>query len=136
MTTERDVCSERKSENIIIFIIFIRPPSYATGLLIARRALDLVGLADSITGVEEANAEEFHVEDEDNERKPFKVILDVGLTRTITGRSRNLDYKGGDFAGEFSIRGDCEVVKSCPHNVVATVHHASREDEELRFREV
>jgi len=56
---------------------------YATGLLIARRALDLVGLADSIKGVEEANAEEFHVEDEDNERKPFKVILDVGLIRTI-----------------------------------------------------
>lgn len=58
---------------------------YATGLLIARRALDIVGLADSITGVEEANAEEFHVEDEDNERKPFKVVLDVGLIRTIPG---------------------------------------------------
>lgn len=56
---------------------------YATGLLIARRALDLIGMADSIKGVEEANAEEFHVEDEDNERKPFKVILDVGLIRTI-----------------------------------------------------
>jgi large subunit ribosomal protein L5e len=58
---------------------------YATGLLIARRALDLVGLADSIKGQEEANAEEFHVEDEDNERKPFKVILDCGLIRTIPG---------------------------------------------------
>lgn len=58
---------------------------YATGLLIARRALDLVGMADSITGVEEANAEEFHVEEEDNERRPFKVILDVGLIRTIPG---------------------------------------------------
>merc|ERR1712039_940558 len=58
---------------------------YATGLLIARRALTIVGLADSITGVEEANAEEFHVEDEDNERRPFKAILDVGLIRTIAG---------------------------------------------------
>jgi len=58
---------------------------YATGLLIARRALDLVGLADSITGVEEADAAEYHVEKEDNERKPFKVILDVGLIRTIPG---------------------------------------------------
>lgn len=58
---------------------------YATGLLVARRALDLVGLADSITGVEEATAEEFHVEEEDNERRPFKVILDVGLIRTIPG---------------------------------------------------
>jgi len=58
---------------------------YATGLLIARRALDIVGLADAITGVAEADAEEFHVEDESNERKPFKVILDVGLIRTISG---------------------------------------------------
>lgn len=59
---------------------------YATGLLIARRALDLVGLADSITGVEEATAEEFHVEEEEDlQRRPFKVILDVGLIRTIPG---------------------------------------------------
>jgi len=56
---------------------------YATGLLIARRALDLVGLADSISGVEEATAEEFHVEEEDNERRPFKVIFDLGLIRSI-----------------------------------------------------
>jgi large subunit ribosomal protein L5e len=56
---------------------------YATGLLIARRALEIVGLADAITGVEEATAEEFHVEEEDNERRPFKVVLDVGLIRTI-----------------------------------------------------
>lgn len=58
---------------------------YATGLLVARRALDLVGLADSISGVEEATAEEYHVEEEDLERRPFKVILDVGLIRTIPG---------------------------------------------------
>lgn len=58
---------------------------YATGLLIARRALDLVGLADSITGVEECTAEEYHVEEEDSDRRPFKVILDVGLIRTIPG---------------------------------------------------
>lgn len=58
---------------------------YATGLLIARRALDIVGQADDIKGVEECTAEEFHVEEEDNEKKPFKVILDVGLIRTIPG---------------------------------------------------
>lgn len=58
---------------------------YATGLLIARRTLDLVGMADAITGVEECDAEEFHIEDEENERRPFKVLLDVGMTRTITG---------------------------------------------------
>lgn len=58
---------------------------YATGLLVARRALKIVGLDEQIAGVEECDAEEFHVEDEDNERKPFKCILDVGLTRTIPG---------------------------------------------------
>lgn len=58
---------------------------YATGLLVARRALDIVGLADAISGVEECTAEEFHVEEEDHERTPFKCILDVGLIRTIPG---------------------------------------------------
>lgn len=47
--------------------------------------MDIVGLADSITGVEEADAEEFHVEEEEQERNPFKCILDVGLIRTIPG---------------------------------------------------
>jgi len=58
---------------------------YATGLLVARRALKLLGLDESIKGVEECTAEEYHVEEEDNERRPFKVILDVGLIRTIPG---------------------------------------------------
>jgi len=59
---------------------------YATGLLVARRALQIVGLDKDITGVEEADAEEYHVEEEhEGERRPFKVILDVGLIRTIPG---------------------------------------------------
>jgi len=59
---------------------------YATGLLCARRALKIVGLDESIKGVEEADAEEFHVEEEEQgDRRPFKVILDVGLIRTIPG---------------------------------------------------
>lgn len=58
---------------------------YATGLLIARRALQLIGLDSAITGPEEVTAEEFHIEEEDNERRPFKCILDAGLIRTGTG---------------------------------------------------
>lgn len=58
---------------------------YATGLLIARRTLEKVGLADAFQGQEEANAEEYHVEDEGGDRRPFKVILDVGLIRTGPG---------------------------------------------------
>lgn len=59
---------------------------YCTGLLIARRALQIVGLDETIKGVEEADAEEYHVEHEDEgDRRPFKVILDVGMIRTIPG---------------------------------------------------
>lgn len=58
---------------------------YATGLLVARRCLDLMGQADAVTGVEECNAEEFHVEEEDNEKRPFKVFFDLGLTRCVSG---------------------------------------------------
>jgi len=58
---------------------------YATGLLIARRCLTKMGLADDFVGVEEADAEEFHIEDEGSDRRPFKVFLDVGPIRTIQG---------------------------------------------------
>jgi len=80
---------------------------YATGLLIARRALDLVGLADEFAGVEECTAEEFHVEEEQaGERRPFKVILDVGLIRTGPG-SRVFGILKGAVDGGLHI----------PHNV-------------------
>lgn len=62
---------------------------YATGLLIARRCLKIVGLDQAIEGYTEGDAAEFHVEDEEieelGERRPFKVILDLGLGRTIVG---------------------------------------------------
>lgn len=59
---------------------------YATGLLVARRALEIVGMSDMIKGKEEADGEEFHVEeDEETDRRPFKVIFDVGLIRTGPG---------------------------------------------------
>jgi len=59
--------------------------AYATGLLVARRMLKKMGLADSIKGKEELDGEEYHVEEEDNEQRPIKVILDVGLQRTCVG---------------------------------------------------
>lgn len=58
---------------------------YATGLLMARRVLTKMGLATDFTGVEEPDAEEYHIEEEENERRPFKVILDLGSIRTIQG---------------------------------------------------
>ncbi|KAH7326304.1 hypothetical protein B0I35DRAFT_405564 [Stachybotrys elegans] len=62
--------------------------AYATGLLIARRALKKLGLDEAFTGVEEPDGEftlTEAAEVDGEERRPFKAFLDVGLTRTSTG---------------------------------------------------
>lgn len=62
--------------------------AYATGLLIARRALSKLDLAEHFTGVEEPDGEyklTEAVEIDGEERRPFKCFLDVGLSRTSTG---------------------------------------------------
>ncbi|KAK4546891.1 60S ribosomal protein L5 [Oleoguttula mirabilis] len=62
--------------------------AYCVGLLIARRALAKLELADTFEGVEEVDGE-YKVteaaEHDGEERRPFKCYLDVGLTRTSTG---------------------------------------------------
>lgn len=63
---------------------------YATGLLLARRALKKLELDEDFTGVEEPTGEFSLTEaaegGEDGEsRRPFKCYLDVGLHRTSTG---------------------------------------------------
>jgi len=58
---------------------------YATGLLVARRTLKKFGLDETIKGKEEIDGEDFHIEDEDVDQRPFKVILDVGVRRTCVG---------------------------------------------------
>jgi len=65
-----------------------------------------MGQADAVTGVEEADAEEFHVEEEDLEKRPFKVYFDLGLTRTVPG-SRIFGVLKGAVDGGLHI----------PHNV-------------------
>ncbi|KAF2185688.1 60S ribosomal protein L5-B [Zopfia rhizophila CBS 207.26] len=62
--------------------------AYATGLLLARRALKKLELDEDFTGVEEPDGEfslTEAVEIDGEERRPFKVFLDVGLARTSTG---------------------------------------------------
>jgi len=62
--------------------------SYATGLLLARRALTKLDLREKFTGVEEADGEyklTEAAEEDGEERRPFKCYLDVGLHRTSTG---------------------------------------------------
>merc|ERR1712151_1155639 len=59
--------------------------AYATGLLIARRTLKHFGLDETFKGKEELDGEDYHIEDEETEQRPFKCILDVGIRRTCVG---------------------------------------------------
>lgn len=62
--------------------------AYACGLLLARRALKKLELDEDFTGVEEPEGEYALTEAAEvdgEERRPFKVFLDVGLARTSTG---------------------------------------------------
>ena len=61
--------------------------SYATGLLVARRLLTQIGLADLYKGVEAADGEFFDVYEKgvNDDKRPFRAFLDVGLIRTTTG---------------------------------------------------
>jgi len=59
---------------------------YATGLLLARRVLQKINLDKSYVGVVKADGLYYRVKQgADEKRSPFKVFLDVGLTRTTTG---------------------------------------------------
>lgn len=60
--------------------------AYATGLLLARRLLKQVGLADTYKENSEINGEYFNVdEDIQDDKRPFKALLDVGINATTTG---------------------------------------------------
>ncbi|KAI0787225.1 hypothetical protein BC629DRAFT_1515716 [Irpex lacteus] len=61
--------------------------AYATGLLVARRALTKLGLADKYEGVAEPDGTIQLTEslDDEDAPRPFKCYLDVGLKRTSTG---------------------------------------------------
>jgi large subunit ribosomal protein L5e len=59
--------------------------AYCTGLLAARRVLNKFGLDETIKGKETFDGEEYHVEEEETDQRPFKCILDVGLARTTIG---------------------------------------------------
>jgi large subunit ribosomal protein L5e len=60
---------------------------YATGLLVAKRLLAKVGLADTYKGAKKVDGEVYNVRTEwkEGQRRPFKAFLDVGLTRTTNG---------------------------------------------------
>jgi len=68
--------------------------AYCTGLLCARRLLQKLGLDEAYQGNEEVDAEVAHTEmngrkyyvaELDDDKRPFRALLDVGIHRTTTG---------------------------------------------------
>jgi large subunit ribosomal protein L5e len=58
---------------------------YATGLLLARRLLTKLNLADTYKGADEVDGSYFMVDEADDAPRPFRAFLDVGLAPTTTG---------------------------------------------------
>mmetsp|Transcript_16754 Transcript_16754/g.29649 ORF Transcript_16754/g.29649 Transcript_16754/m.29649 type:complete len:324 (+) Transcript_16754:143-1114(+) len=87
--------------------------AYATGLLVGRRALKTVGLFEQYTGVGNDEEDEvtgeivsisynkrtFYVDELDEDRRPLRVFLDVGLARTSLGAKIFGALKGASDAG-------------------------------------
>lgn len=70
------------------------PAAYCTGLLLARRVLEKFGLGEVYAGNEEVdgnvvktekNGREYFVAELDDEKRPFRAFLDVGIRSTTTG---------------------------------------------------
>lgn len=68
--------------------------AYCTGLLVARRLLEKVGLGDTYEGNTEVDGnvvkteydgKTYFVEEVDDDKKPFRALLDVGCRPTTTG---------------------------------------------------
>jgi large subunit ribosomal protein L5e len=82
--------------------------AYATGLLVARRLLKKLGLDETYTGVEEVtgevvstevNGRTYFVEEVDDEKRPFRALLDVGIKNTTTGAKVFGAMKGASDGG-------------------------------------
>ncbi|KAJ1762845.1 60S ribosomal protein L5 [Coemansia sp. RSA 1591] len=75
--------------------------AYATGLLVARRVLTKLGLADKYEGFPEIDGSAQEVEAIEDGPRPFKAFLDVGLKRTTTGSKVFAAMKGASDGGVF-----------------------------------
>lgn len=82
--------------------------AYATGLLLARRLLKKVGLDEIYSGVEEVEGtpistkhgkKTYYVSEVDEEKKPFRALLDVGIKNTTTGAKIFGAMKGASDGG-------------------------------------
>jgi large subunit ribosomal protein L5e len=75
------------------------PAAYATGLLVARRLLTKLNLADKYKGVEKVDGADYNVEELADGPRPFRCYLDVGLNRTTTGSKVFAVMKGATDGG-------------------------------------
>lgn len=82
--------------------------AYCTGLLLARRLLKQLGLDETYTGVEgptgdvvstEVNGRTYFVEEVDEEKRPFRALLDIGIKNTTTGAKIFAALKGASDGG-------------------------------------
>jgi len=68
--------------------------AYATGLLLARRLLTKLNLADKYKGQTNPDGNDYNVEELEDGPHPFRAYLDVGLHRTTTGSKVFAALKG------------------------------------------
>jgi len=82
--------------------------AYCTGLLVARRLLKQLGLDEVYSGVEEPtgeipttenNGHTYYVNEVDEDKKPFRCFLDVGIKNTTTGARVFAALKGASDGG-------------------------------------
>jgi len=73
--------------------------AYATGLLLARRVLSKLGLADKYHGNTQIDGTDYNVTALDDGPSPFRALLDVGLRRTTTGSKLFAALKGATDGG-------------------------------------
>jgi large subunit ribosomal protein L5e len=84
------------------------PAAYCTGLLLARRLLKQIDLDEVYSGVEEPTGDviktevdgrTFYVSELDDDKKPFRAFLDVGIKNTTTGAKVFGAMKGASDGG-------------------------------------
>jgi len=90
--------------------------AYATGLLLARRVLSKLNLADKYKGNAKVSGEDYHVEELADGPRPFVAVLDSGLSRTTTGNKV--------FA---AVKGACDGGIDVPHSETRFVGYNSEE---------
>jgi len=73
--------------------------AYATGLLLARRVLTKLNLADKYKGNDKVDGTDYHVAALEDGPNPFRALLDVGLRRTTTGSKLFAALKGAADGG-------------------------------------